>query len=194
MTVRAAAKYRDSSSRTSSGSRDSDSVVNPTRSPNRTDVTRRSATRGGALFCWGTEAAMTTGGDVPHSAQNFPVTAAPQLTQEVACGIPHSGQNFAVSAVLLPHDEQDGTGYPLSPEPADRRSVGPRRRGRRVLAEAARDYRRNFDSGNGDKRGYSRPAFRNRGEIKYGAANSGPARVRFARRRDPGHRNRHLHP
>src|SRR4051794_17008158 len=116
MTVRAAAKYRDSSSRTSSGSRDSDSVVNPTRSPNSTEVTRRSATRGGALFWWGIGAAMTPGADVPHSAQNFPVTAAPQFTQEVACAAPHSGQNFAVCGVLAPHDVQDGTEDPLSPK------------------------------------------------------------------------------
>src|SRR4051794_24857261 len=136
MTVRAVAKYRDSNSRTASGSRDSDSVVKPTRSPKRTDVTRRSATRGGALFWWGIGAAITPGADVPHSAQNFPVTAAPQLAQEVACGMPHSGQNLAVSGVLPPHEAQDGTAYPLSPEPADRPSVGPWRRGRSVFAEA----------------------------------------------------------
>src|SRR3954454_24671948 len=115
MTVRAAAKYRDSSSRTSSGSRDSDSVVNPTRSPNSTDVTRRSATRAVAVACCGI--AVPEGADgAPHSAQNFPVTAAPQLTQEVDCGMPHSGQNLAVSGVLPPHEAQDGTAYPLSPE------------------------------------------------------------------------------
>ena len=44
MTVRHRSKYPVSSSRTSSASRDSDSDVNPTRSPKRTDVTRRSAT------------------------------------------------------------------------------------------------------------------------------------------------------
>ena len=44
ITVRATAEVRDSSSRTASGSRDSDSGVNPTRSQNSTEHTRRSAT------------------------------------------------------------------------------------------------------------------------------------------------------
>ncbi len=43
ITVRASSKYRLSSSRTSSGSRDSDSDVNPTTSQNSTEHTRRSA-------------------------------------------------------------------------------------------------------------------------------------------------------
>ena len=43
-TVRATAKYSDSSSRTASGSRDSDSGVKPTTSQNSTEHTRRSAT------------------------------------------------------------------------------------------------------------------------------------------------------
>ena len=44
ITVRATAKYCDSSSRTASGSRASDSGVNPTTSQNSTEHTRRSAT------------------------------------------------------------------------------------------------------------------------------------------------------
>ena len=44
ITVRATAKYCDSNSRTASGSRDSDSGVNPTTSQNSTEHTRRSAT------------------------------------------------------------------------------------------------------------------------------------------------------
>ena len=43
ITVRATAKYCDSSSRTASGSRASDSGVNPTTSQNSTEHTRRSA-------------------------------------------------------------------------------------------------------------------------------------------------------
>ena len=43
ITVRATAKYSDSSSRTASGSRASDSGVNPTTSQNSTEHTRRSA-------------------------------------------------------------------------------------------------------------------------------------------------------
>ena len=44
ITVRATSKYRDSSSRTASGSRASASGVNPTTSQNSTEHTRRSAT------------------------------------------------------------------------------------------------------------------------------------------------------
>ena len=44
ITVRAASKYRDSSSRTASGSRASDNGVNPATSQNSTEHTRRSAT------------------------------------------------------------------------------------------------------------------------------------------------------
>ena len=44
ITVRATSKYRDSSSRTASGSRASDSGVNPATSQNSTEHTRRSAT------------------------------------------------------------------------------------------------------------------------------------------------------
>jgi hypothetical protein len=99
-------------------------------------VTRRSATRGAALFWWGIGAATRPVAGVPQSAQNFPVTAAPQLTQEVACDMPHSGQNFAVSEVSLPQEAQDGTEYPLSPDAADRPSVGRWRLGRSHFAEA----------------------------------------------------------
>ena len=44
ITVRATPKYCESSSRAASGSRDSDNRVNPTRSQNSTEHTRRSAT------------------------------------------------------------------------------------------------------------------------------------------------------
>jgi hypothetical protein len=44
ITVRAVSKYRDSSSLTASGSRDSANGVNPTTSQNSTEQTRRSAT------------------------------------------------------------------------------------------------------------------------------------------------------
>ena len=47
-TVRATSKYSDSSSRTASGSRDSDSGVKPTTSQNNTEHTRRSATGSGS--------------------------------------------------------------------------------------------------------------------------------------------------
>src|SRR3954452_2724966 len=92
MTVRAAAKYRDSSSRTSSASRDSESVVNPTRSPNSTEVTRRSATGcvGGKAALAGADAAAAR--DSPHSLQKRPDAAAP-----------HDGQNWPNRS---PHEEQ----------------------------------------------------------------------------------------
>jgi hypothetical protein len=43
ITVRATAKYSDNNSRTASGSQASDSGVNPTKSQNNTEHTRRSA-------------------------------------------------------------------------------------------------------------------------------------------------------
>ena len=55
ITVRAVSKYRDSSSRTASGSRASDNGVNPATSQNSTEHTRRSAT--------GPAAAAAPGGD-----------------------------------------------------------------------------------------------------------------------------------
>jgi hypothetical protein len=61
ITVRASPKYSDSSSRTDSGSRASDSGVNPTKSQNSTEHTRRSATSSPATTACG---AGTLAGEV----------------------------------------------------------------------------------------------------------------------------------
>src|SRR3954447_15340418 len=107
MTVRATVKYRDSSSRTSSGSRVSDIVVKPTRSPKSTDVTRRSATRALGIGAGGATAdgAVPVTG-VPQSAQNRPVTGAPHAEQLLLWGVPQDGQNLADSATDSPQDGQ----------------------------------------------------------------------------------------
>ena len=102
--MRATAKYSLSSSRTSSGSRLSDSVVKLTRSPNSTVVVRRSET-GPPAPGWAAEGAAGAGGappasGVPHSMQNLPPdTGCPQLGQDRANGVPHSRQNFAPSGL-----------------------------------------------------------------------------------------------
>src|SRR4051794_29759402 len=98
--ARARSKYADSSSRTASGSRDSDSGVNPTRSANSSETTRRSETgsTGGAV---GLGVAESAGGvappadgasGVPHSLQNLPSAGAPQLGQTALTAAPHSEQ------------------------------------------------------------------------------------------------------
>ena len=70
ITVRARSKYSDSSSRTASGSRASDSGVNPTTSQNSTEHTRRSAT-GPAPVAATTAGLAATASTAPHSPQNF---------------------------------------------------------------------------------------------------------------------------
>src|SRR4051794_34435411 len=86
-------KYRDSSSRTSSASRDSDSGVKPTRSQNRTEHTRRSVTSAGERT-----ASEETGLSAPLRAAAGLGTA--------ANGVPHSPQNFCPASTAAPHDGQ----------------------------------------------------------------------------------------
>src|SRR5580704_14683834 len=96
MSERLASKYRVSSSRTSSASRDSASVVNPTRSANRTDTSRRSATGADWVVAGsGAAAADTPGLGAPASA------------------VPHSPQNFRPDGFCAEHREQIilGEGY-----------------------------------------------------------------------------------
>src|SRR6266511_5260382 len=103
MSVRLVSKYRDRSSRTSSASRLSDSVVNPTRSANSTDTSRRSEDGGaGAGLTVAVPRPAPTG--VPHSPQNFslPRTGAPQAAHAWASGFPHSTQNFLPAAFSVP--------------------------------------------------------------------------------------------
>src|SRR5439155_17935831 len=89
-------KYFERSSRTSSESLDSDSVVNPTRSANSTETSRRSAA---GTWCSGAEVAGTEApwpNGVPHSPQNFwpGGLTAPHDGHEFESVLPHSPQNF----------------------------------------------------------------------------------------------------
>src|ERR1700691_3628743 len=96
MTVRATSKYRDSNSRTASGSRDSDNGVNPTTSQNNTEHTRRSATS----FPVGrptaaTGAGITSGPADPASTDPALKSTEPQKRQKRLPGVsgsPHAGQ------------------------------------------------------------------------------------------------------
>ena len=110
ITVRATAKYSDSNSRTASGSRDSDSGVNPTRSQNSTEHTRRSATGppataapGGADVVTG-EAGTISASACPHAWQNrLPaITGSPHAGQPPA-GAPQFPQNLWPSPRDAPH-------------------------------------------------------------------------------------------
>src|SRR5262245_38367040 len=97
MSRRQVSKYLDRSSRTSSASRDSESVVNPTRSAKRTETRRRSAacfsgTAGGGVAAAG---ASATSSELPQSPQNrFPGGfEAPHDAQTDASAFPQSPQN-----------------------------------------------------------------------------------------------------
>src|SRR5271169_4967496 len=112
MTVSATSKYRDSSSRTTSGSRASDSGVNPTTSQNRTEHTRRSAT--GPLASQASSAAAGEGRAAagagaagkarPHDRQNrLPgISGSPQVGQPPTLA-PQSPQNRSPSPSDAPH-------------------------------------------------------------------------------------------
>ena len=105
---RATPKYSDSSSRTTSGSRDSDSGVNPARSQNSTEHTRRSAT--------GTRsrprAAAADAGVVPDDAGARSDSWCPQDRQNGFPGVTGS-----------PHDGHRPKGAPQS---SQNRSPSPR--------------------------------------------------------------------
>jgi len=77
----------------SSASRPSEAAVNPTRSANNTETSRRSAWGDAALA--GVDVAGATSA-VPHSPQNFTPGALgdPQFAHATASGVPHSPQNF----------------------------------------------------------------------------------------------------
>ena len=103
-TVRARSKYSDSSSRTASGSRASDNGVNPTRSQNSTEHTRRSAT-GPAAAGAKTPGLAATASAAPHSPQNFwpGELAVPHEAQTSASAAPHSPQNFWPEGLSAEH-------------------------------------------------------------------------------------------
>src|SRR4051794_10867303 len=109
MTVRAVSKYRDSSSRTSSASRDSDKGVKPTRSANRTEQTRRSASGANAGWPAPDAGAVTVASTDPHSPQNFCAapTGALQEGHVSARAVPHSWQNFPVAGLGAAHAGHD---------------------------------------------------------------------------------------
>ena len=91
ITVRATSKYSDSSSRTASGSRASDSGVNPTKSQNSTEHTRRSAA--GSRPGPGTAAGAA--GTAADGAGVTSARAAPQARQKrcpAITGAPQDGQ------------------------------------------------------------------------------------------------------
>src|SRR6266508_474943 len=104
MSVRLVSKYRERRSRTSSASRDSDSVVNPTRSANNTETSRRSES-GSAAWARGVAPATSA---APHSPQNFmpDVFDAPQVAHTSESGAPHSPQNFRPASFSVPQTEQ----------------------------------------------------------------------------------------
>src|SRR6266571_1507647 len=97
ITCRHVSKYRERISRTSSASRVSERAVKPTRSANRTETSRRSATgvASDPLAVPGAVVAPSAS-DVPHSPQNFAPASfdVPQFGQSKASGDPHSRQNF----------------------------------------------------------------------------------------------------
>jgi hypothetical protein len=105
-------KYLASSSRTSSASRVSDSLVNPTRSAKRTETSRRSklgAVRVGSRCATVSALVVPVGEAVaasgePHSPQNFEPGSfvVPHLGQAAASGAPHSPQNFRWAALSVP--------------------------------------------------------------------------------------------
>src|SRR6516162_10236654 len=113
MSERLVSKYWASRSRTSSGSRDSDSVVNPTRSAKRTVTSRRSAADAGWTVgsrAGGTETGglAATASTVPHSPQNFCSggLAVPHDGHTTASAVPHSPQNFWPEGLSAEHRGQ----------------------------------------------------------------------------------------
>ena len=107
ITVVAVSKYAESSSRTSSGSRASESGVKPTRSQKRTEQSRRSAT-GTAAWAWrGTAAAAAAGSSGPPQwPQNLnpAVTGWPHDGQDCVSAAPHSPQKRMPSELVVPHE------------------------------------------------------------------------------------------
>src|SRR6188472_2042479 len=111
MTSWQCSKYRDRSSRTASASRLSASVVNPTRSANRTVTRRRSETVAGVR---GTPvslpvvAAAEAGAGVPHTLQKRApsISGVPHPVHPGVIDEPQLGQNRASAGAASPHLEQ----------------------------------------------------------------------------------------
>src|SRR5579872_5165837 len=136
--VRATSKYAERSSRTSSASRPSESVVKPTRSAKSTDTRRRSAAAAGRA------GAASAARGLPHSPQKRAPGSfgEPQAGQARASGAPHSPQNLRPSAFSVPQEAQRTTprsvdrapprGQPLVADrgPRDTRRMARKSRGR----------------------------------------------------------------
>ena len=105
ITVRATPKYADNSSRTASGSRASDSGVNPTTLQNSTEHIRRSAADSRAGGKAGAGAGAASKRVAPHRRQKrFPgVSGSPQVGQPPPTGAPQSPQKRSPSAKGAPH-------------------------------------------------------------------------------------------
>ena len=105
ITVRATPKYCDSSSRTASGSRASDSGVNPTTLQNSTEHIRRSAADSGASRETEAGAGPASNRAAPHRRQKrFPgVSGSPQVGQPAPTGVPQSPQKRSPSSNGAPH-------------------------------------------------------------------------------------------
>src|SRR3954454_24596958 len=113
MMSRDRSKYRVRRSRVSSASRLSARVVNPTRSANRIETRRRSATGAAtAGVGWGTRGAATDArgptNDVAHSPQNLTVGSfpAPHFGHTTTRGEAHSPQNLRPAVLGAPQFEQ----------------------------------------------------------------------------------------
>ncbi len=118
MIVLAVTKYSDSSSRISSGSRDSERVVKPTRSQKSTEHSRRSDTRSegaGATSPTGTGAAtgcaVTASTGEPQSPQKVESAsrAAEQTAHVDVSGEPQERQNRLPSVLSVSHTAQIAT-------------------------------------------------------------------------------------
>ena len=121
-TTRHCWKYTESNSRTSSESLLSDNGVNPTRSPNNTEVTRRSATGATDSTVNGTSATTSdttcaASNAAPHSGQNLPDPADTPHDRHTrgATRRPHSGQNFAPMGTSAAQCEQAAIDNPPAP-------------------------------------------------------------------------------
>src|SRR3954465_8383565 len=129
MRARHASKYRVSSSRTSSGSRDSEIGVKPTRSAKSTETSRRSGLASGAggagsaargAGAVGTPASIRS----PHSPQkaNWGSLGVPHDGQARESRVPHDPQNLRPAGLSVPHAEQR---MPPTPSRRFNRSRGP---------------------------------------------------------------------
>src|SRR3954452_8996996 len=125
MMVRVVSKYLLSSSRTSSGSRDSDSVVKPTRSTNRTDTCRFSDCDGPGCAGSAIGAVDVAASDAAHCPQKrcSPPTSAPHDGQWRASGAAHCPQNRLPSELSEPQAPHL-TAAPPSPERSDQGGPG----------------------------------------------------------------------